>query len=154
MPSSDSMPTDPYLNCSSTLSNGAVCGDLRPVVAHARSSAHHSTPSARRRTDGDLEDIGLPGSERFQVLEKIFTLARRQRGPVAVSGVAVASQAGVEAHALRFGFGPAGHEPDVGPVVDVVAAVERCRTLVWKKESAQRRHRPVVQVWRAQPEAV
>ena len=50
--------------------------------------------------------------------------------------------------------GPVDDEPDAVPVVDVVAAVEHRRPLVRKHQRTQRRHRAVVQVRRAQPDAV
>src|SRR5207249_11965811 len=59
-----------------------------------------------------------------------------------------------EDHALLLRVGPGRDEADTTPVVDVVGAVEARRPLVEEQERAQRGHRSVVQIRRAQPDAV
>ena len=79
-----------------------------------------------------------------------------KRRAVQVSRVVVALQPRVVDEVGRgFGLGAAGDEADVDRVVDVGTGDERLRTFFrWLQQVPQRRHRAVVQVRRAQPDAV
>ena len=79
---------------------------------------------------------------------------RAVRGTL-VALVAVAGTAGVVAPPAALGVGTARDESEVGEVVDVVADEERRRAAIARlEEGRDRRHRSVVEIRRAQPEAV
>src|SRR4029453_7052108 len=90
----------------------------------------------------------------LQILQQRRLGGRIERRAVEVTGVAVAAIPGVEAHSLTLGIRAARHEPDVGPVVDIVRTIELGWPLRRVEQGTQRRHRTVVKVRRTQPEAV
>src|SRR5678816_2883634 len=72
-----------------------------------------------------------------------------------MSLVAVRTLAGVVAGADAFGVGASRYETHVDRIVKIVAAPEYLRPLRGRvQQVAQRRHRAVVQVRRAQPETI
>ena len=121
-------------------------GRGRPLdVARTRAAS----PAAVGRSAG-----ARARSERLEVLQQALASLARQRRAVRVPAVAVAAQTRVEQHAFTLGLLAAGDEPDVLEVVDVVRAVERGGPLLGKQQRPQRGHRAVVEVGRAEPQAV
>src|SRR5215813_12487381 len=83
-------------------------------------------------------------SERLQVFEQRPFVVRRESGAVVMAQVAIAAFAHVEfpaetldfrpAEAERLGFSPADDKPDIDRVVNVVAAIENFRALLFRLE--------------------
>src|SRR6185436_19534032 len=93
-------------------------------------------------------------SERLQELEQILFVLRRQVRAVEVPRVAVAAHGGVVPPAEPLGLGPARGVAHGVEVIDIVGAIEDLRAPLGIEQRAQRRHRAVVEVGRAQPDAV
>ena len=96
-----------------------------------------------------------PGLQRFQIFQQCIFLHRRQGRAEHMALVPVRTLAGVVAGSDAFGVGAPCQEAHVDRIVNIVAAPEYLRTLRRRfQQVAQRRHRAVVQVRRAQPEAI
>src|SRR5262249_29871182 len=95
------------------------------------------------------------GSERLQVLEQLVLLLGRQVSAIEVPGVAVAAHAGIVLPAELLCLGPARDVAYVVVIEDVIRPIELLGALGRRRQQgAQRRHGAVVEVRRAQPDAV